>query len=147
MLKSIIHKGKRGQVLSYDAIGGVVIFMIAVGILVVYWSSLNSSFDDNDALLVLEANTALDNLMSPRILLESDNYHINISKMNKCDFSKDEAGIYHNYTLNVIDSKNQNIKTCETKPKPTQPVKSAIAERLAYYNKEPVKVVLEIYTQ
>lgn len=153
-------KPMRGQVLSYDALGAVVIFIIAVGILVTYWSSLSASFDDSDPLLVLQANTALDNLMNKKALLEPDGYHINVTKFRKCEFNSQEAGIYSEYYLQVIDGEGNAKEVsdaagglasgCGVEPKNAR--KIATAERLAYYNETgsrdvPVRVILKVYVK
>ncbi len=141
-------EGKRGQVLSYDAIGGVVIFLIAVGILVAYWSALSASFSDEDANLALEANTVLDNMMVPGVLMLADGYHLNESvfRQPNCglDQKKDEVGLIHNFYIEVIDSTPRVVASCGFPP--SNPQKIVISERLAYYGDEPVKVVMKVYT-
>ncbi len=173
----LLTSSKRGQVLSYDAIGGVVIFLIAVSILVTYWSSLSASFSDDDAVMVLEANTALDNLMSSRMLLEPDNYHVNVTKFKNCysgvdptkptPIDKEQAGIFHDYFVQVIKEDGSAVPIpmpsdvsaipgdgCGSSPigkMPTSLKSIAVAERLAYFHEGnddvPVKVVLRVYIQ
>ncbi|MEM3364301.1 MAG: hypothetical protein QXS93_02205 [Candidatus Micrarchaeia archaeon] len=150
----LLSLSKRGQVLSYDAIGGIVIFLVAVGILVTYWSSLSASFSDADAIMVLESNTALDNLMTTDMLMENS-YILNTTKFESCSFSPQEAGIFHEYYLQVIDSSGRPLKTKDNKDgcgiAPGHDKKVAVSERLAYISqggKEyPIKVVLKVYTK
>ncbi|MCX8200360.1 MAG: hypothetical protein N3G76_02730 [Candidatus Micrarchaeota archaeon] len=146
--------GRRGQVLSYDAIGGIVIFLVAVGILVTYWSSLSASFSDADAVMVIESNTALDNLMSQDILMENA-YVLNKTKFVKCSFNPQEAGIFHEYYLQVIGADGKPIKAAGGKDgcgtMPASPSKIAVSERLAYISdgntEYPVKVVLKVFVK
>ncbi|MEM0437778.1 MAG: hypothetical protein QXU54_00585 [Candidatus Micrarchaeia archaeon] len=146
----------RGQALSYDAIGGVVIFAIAIGILFAYWSSMSASFSDEDAMLVLEANTAIDRILSKDMLL-SNEYEINKTRLTSCDIDKDAAGLAHDYFFALAKQEGGTLvpigqqcssRDIDGKPYPPQnPRKIVRSERIVFYDGEPAKAVLAVYIE
>lgn len=140
-------KGKRGQVLSYDALGGAIIFIIAMGILFTYWSALSSSSGNEDADLVLEANQALDNLMRPGALLNDDGYSLNEQRFGEgreCNIDADEVGLVHEYYISVIDADGTTLASCGTMPPPNV-LKIVTAERISVYDDKISKITLNVY--
>ncbi|MGB9634844.1 MAG: hypothetical protein ACPL0A_00030 [Candidatus Micrarchaeia archaeon] len=146
MFSQTKNKCMKGQALSYDALGGIVIFLIALGILATYWSSINASFSEEDVVFVREANTALDRIMSPEVMLNrSDMYSINSTALSGCTIDRDYVGLVHNYTLEIVDG--SGVKwSCGDNPQGT-PSKMAVSERLAYYENEPITVRLKVFVE
>lgn len=146
----------RGQALSYDAIGGVVIFAIAIGMLLAYWSSMSASFSDEDAMLILEANTALDRMLSEKMLLSSK-YEINKTKLASCEIDRDAVGLVHEYFFALAKKDGSALvqvgnacgsKQIDGKPYlPQNPHKIVRSERIVFYDGEPAKAVLAVYIE
>ncbi len=137
-------KGKRGQVLSYDALGGAIIFLIAMGILLTYWSALSSSAGTEDADLVAEANRALDNLMLPGELLDEDGYSVNEQKFAQgCNIDIDKVGLIHNYFISISDKDGNILATCGDEP--ANPSKIVSAERIVSYDGKLSKITASVY--
>ena len=134
---------KRGQILTYDAIGGVVIFLIAVGILLTYWSSSTASYT-RDSVLVTQANLVLDNfLMSD--FFES---HLHMNDVNEEDFcdlikgNESKIGLYNYYNLTIYDKDNEQIYSCADWNDDLSDV--VVAQRIIFVKDETAKLVLKI---
>ena len=153
MLSPLENKGRgmRGQVLSYDVIGSVAIFLIAMGILFVYWSSVGATFSEEDALLIAEANRVIDNVMRPGLLLEVDGITVNRTAFDgNCERLRlRDAGLSHeNYELSVRTPGGRTVERCSNGSPGS---KTAVAERVAYYedargDRFPVSVSLRVYS-
>ena len=134
---------KRGQILTYDAIGGVVIFLIAVGILLTYWSSSTASYT-RDSVLVTQANLVLDNfLMSD--FFES---HLHMNDVNEEDFcdlikgNESKIGLYNYYNLTIYNKENNVKYSCADWNDDLSDI--VVAQRIIFVDDETAKVVLKI---
>jgi hypothetical protein len=138
-------KNKRGQILTYDAIGGVVIFMIAVGILLTYWSSSTASYT-RDSVLVTQSNVVLDNFLASDFFdshLHMKEYGNEFCGLLKGNESK--LGLYNYYNLTIYDKENTQIHSCAEWEELSDVV---VAQRIIFIEendeKETAKVVLRI---
>jgi hypothetical protein len=135
-------KNKRGQILTYDAIGGVVIFLIAVGILLTYWSSSTASYT-RDSVLITQSNVVLDNFLASDFF-ES---HLHMKSIDKDDFcelldgNESKIGLYNYYNLTIYDKDNEQIFSCQKWAELSDVV---VAQRIIFVDDETAKVVLKI---
>ncbi len=135
---------KRGQILTYDAIGGVVIFLIAVGILLTYWSSSTASYT-RDSVLVTQANLVLDNFL----MSEFFESHLHMNEYDDeedfCDLIKgneSKIGLYNYYNLTIYDKDNEQIYSCADWNDDLSDI--VVAQRIIFVEDETAKVVLKI---
>ncbi|MCX8205928.1 MAG: hypothetical protein N3H30_01735 [Candidatus Micrarchaeota archaeon] len=132
------------------------VFAIAIGILFSYWSSMGASFSDEDAMLVLEANTAIDRILSENMLLQG-RYEINKTRLANCAIDRDAAGIAHEYYFVLEKYEGDRLvavgnpcgsRNIEGKPYfPQNPKKVVRSERIVFYDGGPAKAVLSVYTE
>jgi len=134
---------KRGQILTYDAIGGVVIFLIAVGILLTYWSSSTASYT-RDSTLITQAEIVLDNF------LESDFFETHLylqEQVDETDFcalingNRTSLGLYNYYNLTIYNKDNEQLLSCADWKELNDVV---VSQRIIFYGDETSKVVLRI---
>ena len=135
---------KRGQILTYDAIGGVVIFLIAVGILLTYWSSSTASYT-RDSVLVTQANLVLDNFLMSDFF--ESHLHMNeyVNEDDFCDLIKgneSKIGLYNYYNLTIYDKDNEQIYSCADWNDDLSDI--VVAQRIIFVEDETAKVVLKI---
>jgi len=135
---------KRGQILTYDAIGGVVIFLIAVGILLTYWSSSSAHYT-RDSTLITQANLVLDNFLASDFFESSYLYMKHYDKNDFCDQLKTNSskiGLYNYYNLTIYDKNDNVLYNCEDWNNELNDV--VVAQRIIYVNDETAKLVLRI---
>lgn len=134
---------KRGQVLTYDAIGGVVIFLIAVGILLTYWSSSTASYT-RDSVLVTQANLVLDNFLASDFF--ESHLHMNeYGDEEFCDLiegNESKIGLYNYYNLTIYDKNNEQKYSCADWNDDLSDV--VVAQRIIFVEDETARVVLRI---
>lgn len=139
-------KMKRGQILTYDAIGGVVIFMIAVGILLTYWSSSTASYT-RDSILVTQSNVVLDNFLASDFFeshLHMNNDIIDIDNDDFCELlegNESKLGLYNYYNLTIYDNAGIQKYSCAEWEELSDVV---VAQRIIFVEDETAKVVLRI---
>jgi len=135
-------KNKRGQILTYDAIGGVVIFLIAVGILLTYWSSSTASYT-RDSVLITQSNVVLDNFLASDFF-ES---HLHMKSIDKdvcelLDGNESKIGLYNYYNLTIYDKDNNQKYSCADWNDDLSDV--VVAQRIIFVDDKTSKVVLKI---
>ncbi len=136
-------KMKRGQILTYDAIGGVVIFMIAVGILLTYWSTSTASYT-RDSILVTQSNVIFDNFLGSDFF-ESHLHLKQIDDDKFCDLiegNKSQLGLYNYYNLTIYDKDENQIYSCADWNEELSDV--VVAQRIIFVEDETAKMVLRI---
>lgn len=134
---------KRGQILTYDAIGGVVIFLIAVGILLTYWSSSTASYT-RDSVLVTQANLVLDNFL----MSEFFESHLHMNEYGDeefCDLleeNESKIGLYNYYNLTIYDKDNNVKYSCADWNDDLSDI--VVAQRIIFVEDDTAKLVLRI---
>ena len=117
----------KGQMLSYDAIGGVLVFGIAIMILMFFWSSSYSSYTDYSYSLMREANRDIDNLI---------NQHTgDLCEDNKINLK--DVGVYLPYRITVDGTTYGNGQGGE----------NVTAERVILCGEEVKRVSLTLYRE
>lgn len=135
---------KRGQILTYDAIGGVVIFLIAVGILLTYWSSSSASYT-RDSVLITQSNLVLDNFLASDFF--ESHLHMKQYAIDNDDFceliegNESKIGLYNYYNLTIYDKDNEQKYSCA---KWTELSDVVVAQRIIFVEDETARVVLKI---
>jgi len=97
---SILNKGKRGQVWSYDLIVGSILFVIAMGILAFFWWSARTNMSENKDVVIQESAKLGDLLISPGIPTEW-NTSVNITNQNTWSSIR-QIGLTEGWDTNVI---------------------------------------------
>lgn len=135
---------KRGQILTYDAIGGVVIFLIAVGILLTYWSSSTASYT-RDSVLITQAEIVLDNFLDSKFF----DSHLHLSEQtDETEFcslitgNRTALGLYNYYNLTIYNKDNEQLLSCADWNGELNDV--VVSQRIIFYGDETSKVVLKI---
>ena len=134
---------KRGQILTYDAIGGVVIFLIAVGILLTYWSSSTASYT-RDSTLITQAEIVLDNFLSSDFFeshLRLSKYENNENFCTLLNGNRTALGLYNYYNLTVYDNNGVQLLSCADWKELNDVV---VSQRIIFYEDETSKVILKI---
>jgi hypothetical protein len=135
---------KRGQILTYDAIGGVVIFLIAVGILLTYWSSSTASYT-RDSVLVTQANLVLDNFLMSDFFESHLHMKEYVNEDDFCDLIKgneSKIGLYNYYNLTIYNKENNVKYSCADWNDDLSDI--VVAQRIIFVDDETAKVVLKI---
>ena len=129
---------RRGQTLSYDAIGAAGIFLVAVGLLLTNWSYISERNTYNRS-LIIEAQRGLEKLEN-QILV--DGYQLNWQIVKDCKIDPAKAGIVDSYYLAIQDASG-TVHECGTKP--GQDKARGIADRIYLAGDKPVRVRLIVY--
>jgi len=139
-------KNKRGQILTYDAIGGVVIFLIAVGILLTYWSSSTASYT-RDSVLITQSNVVLDNFLASDFFESHLHMNNDITYIDNDDFcellegNESKIGLYNYYNLTIYENDGTQKFSCQKWADLSDVV---VAQRVIFVDDETAKVVLKI---
>ncbi len=131
---------KRGQTLSYDAIGATVIFMLAVGLLINNWMAEDSNRYQYEMMEM--AQRGIDKVVEQ---IKIDEYRLDTNKLANCKIDFSKAGITTSYRLTIIDESGEKYR-CEKGT--IDENKRGIAERVYMIEENskeiPVTVRLEI---
>jgi hypothetical protein len=121
--------------------------MIAVGILLTYWSSSTASYT-RDSVLVTQSNVVLDNFLASDFFDSHLHMKEDISSINNDDFcelldgNESKIGLYNYYNLTIYDKDNTQKYSCADWNDDLSDV--VVAQRIIFVEDETAKVVLRI---